>query len=104
MKTGANGPWYITYRAAEQYRIIRGWPDTDDARDRADYELIELASKVAGKAPTKRTHQGHLVFRGPRPLRLYLIVSKRSEGELPALIGVLPGSATAAAWRDLKGT
>lgn len=98
-RTGAAGPWYITPTASHAYREIMGWPDDDEHGDRADKELIDLARACVTKTPTI-TQSGMLRYRGPKPLRLQLIVSpSRVAGELPALVDVLPGHAGARGWR-----
>ncbi len=85
------GPWYITQRAAEEYRELRGWPDDDEHFDRAEDDLLELARQ----AHHVRTQDNGLeLYRGPSPGRLRLLVStaQRVEGELPQLVQVLAQS------------
>jgi len=90
----ARGPWYVTKAAVEQYCAIREWnAKDDDAFARAEDELIELAIAIddAGKSG-KKTADGLLTFRGPRPLRLRLIVntSELAKYEKPQLLEVKP--------------
>ncbi|MFN7132394.1 MAG: hypothetical protein ACK4N5_09935 [Myxococcales bacterium] len=96
----AVGPWYISARAVREYLALTqrsapvgadGWIEAGPGWSRAEGELVALAQTCAGKAP-KVLRSGLLQYRGPRPLRLQLIVSPapRDEGALPQLVSVLP--------------
>lgn len=88
----ACGPWYITAAACRDYMAITGLPDTEAGFAAAEDALIELASATvaSGRVPAPM-RSGALRYRGPRPLRLTLIVTPdpRPEGELPQLVRVL---------------
>lgn len=92
----ARGPWYITAAAVRDYLAITGQdPDAEgDVFDRASDALVTIAiATVASDRQPTPTDSGALRYRGPRPLRLRLIVTAavRSEGGLPQLVTVLPG-------------
>jgi hypothetical protein len=59
---------------------------------RAEGELIRIAEEtVASGRKPRRLRSGALCYRGPRPLRLGLVVTtgRRPEGELPQLVRAL---------------
>lgn len=91
------GPWYISAAAVRDYLALRGRLVVDDgpAFDHASDELVRIAAETvaSGRQPTP-TDTGALRYRGPKPLRLRLIVTRgrRAEGDLPQLVAVLPGS------------
>ncbi|MCC6744612.1 MAG: hypothetical protein IT175_12200 [Acidobacteria bacterium] len=90
-----DGPWYITRKAVEDYLAILGRRETGESFAIAERELIALARVVTApdrEAVPGRTDAGLLRYRGPRPLRLQLLVSAapHEHGELPQLVAVLP--------------
>lgn len=94
----ARGPWYISARAVRDYLALRGRPVVDEgpAFDRAAVELQRMAEEtVASGREPKQMDSGALRYRGPKPLRLMLLVvpTPREEGDLPQLVRVLPGHA-----------
>jgi len=94
----ARGPWYISARAVRDYLALRGRAVVDDGSDwdHAAVELGRLAEQTvaSGRRP-KTMESGALRYRGPKPLRLGLVVmpDPRPEGDLPQLVRVLPGHA-----------
>lgn len=89
----ASGPWYLSARAVREYgRLARLDTSTDDGFDRAAMALQEY---VAQAHHVRDQDNGLQLWRGPRPLRLRLLVSTatRREGPLPQLVTVLPASA-----------
>lgn len=91
------GPWYVSARAVREYAALARLGDPDDERvwATAEDELIDLCEETVGSGrKVLRLRSGLLQYRGPRPLRLTLIVSEdaRPEGTLPQLISVLPQS------------
>lgn len=88
------GPWYISAQAVRDLLGIKGLRVADDGPefDRAELELIELAERVVADRKEPKPMGGLLMYRGPRPLRLRLIVSEseRAEGSHPQLVGVKP--------------
>lgn len=103
-------PWYISARAVREYLALTGQPPVTDgpAWDRAERELMAMAEVVARqeqdgvKAPRPVLGHPDLVqYRGGRPLRPNLIVSRaaRPEGELPQLVSVVPSGGGAGGWR-----
>ena len=99
------GPWYITTRAVSDYLTVLGRdPDSvdDDAWYQAESELISMAEETvaSGRRP-KRMRTGAWRYRGPRPLRLSLIVvdEPRPEGPLPQLVRVEPSHEVKASGR-----
>lgn len=89
-----SGPWYISARAVREYAALArlGNPDDPAVWDRAERELIAMAREtVASGRQPRRMRSGALRYRGPRPLRLTLIVvdAPRPEGPLPQLVRVL---------------
>lgn len=87
-------PWYVSATAVRKYMQIAGARDFDDASD----ELIDLCAEVASRyaeQPDRKprvTPSGLLVYRGPKPLRLQIIVSvtPRPEGPKPQVVDVRP--------------
>lgn len=89
------GPWYITASAVHDYAALARLGDSadDDVFARAEVALMELAEEtVASGRKPRLMDSGALVYRGPRPLRLGLVVvtERRPEGPLPQLVRVLP--------------
>jgi hypothetical protein len=86
------GPWYVTIAAVEQYCKIKGTnPESDQDFGAAQDELIAIAKKITADCkPGKELRTGAIAFRGPKPLRVRLLVSytERSEGNLPQLFSV----------------
>jgi hypothetical protein len=80
----------------QDYLSLRGrGPVTDGPEwDRAERELIEMAIETvaSGRVP-RAMDSGALRYRGPKPLRLALVVihDARAEGDLPQLVRVLAG-------------
>lgn len=108
-------PWYISARAVREYLELTGRPAATDGPewDRAERELMELAEKCAElerlgiKQPQPVASSPGLVrYRGPRPLRLNLVVStaQRPEGGLPQLVNVVGSAASDAARRGPRRT
>lgn len=94
------GPWYISARAVREYLSIVGRPDDDGGPQWAiaTEELQEMARYALGGSQLRKPVRGHLdllVYRGPKPLRLGLVVSeaKRPEGPLNQLVSVNVGHA-----------
>jgi hypothetical protein len=86
---GARGPWFVTRAAVADYmNITAGRLDYDDARD----ELAQIAQDTVQSTRIPRSaDDGSLIYRGPKPLRLALVVKPATEpGALPALIAVRP--------------
>lgn len=86
---GIRGPWVITTAAVEDYRGIVGkWIDADNARD----DLAQMAQETVQSARIPRNAEdGTIVFRGPKPLRLSLIVKAAWKADdSPALVAVRP--------------
>lgn len=89
------GPWYITAQAVRDYVRIAGLGDPADEAvfDAAEDALMAIAEATAasGRVPA-RLDTGALRYRGPKPLRLNLIVTTdpRPEGPLPQLVRVMP--------------
>jgi hypothetical protein len=84
---GVQGPWYITPSAIEDYcRIVQR--DADDARD----DLAQMAQETIQSSRIPRPgDNGSIRYRGPKPLRLVLVVRPASKiGEVPVLIAVHP--------------
>lgn len=89
------GPWYVSARAVREYLALTGRPPVDDGPvwDEAEDELIDIAERtVAADRRPRVLRSGLVQYRGPRPLRLRLIVAPkpRAEGSLPQLVQVLP--------------
>lgn len=81
------GPWFITPTAIQQRMdISAGTLDYDEARS----ELAALAQHLINNSAVPRTSaDGRSMYRGPRPLRLSVIVAPPgSEHVFPAIIGV----------------
>jgi len=75
------GPWFVTPHAVRRYtRRYARRLDYEAARD----QLVDLCARARYVRPS---HGGEL-WRGPRPLRLRLVVG-RGEGERRALVTVL---------------
>jgi len=94
----ARGPWYISARAVRDYLAICRLPVVDDGPefDRAALELQTMAEEtVASRRQPAVLDSAALRYRGPKPLRLGLVVvpAPREEGDLPQLVRVLPGHA-----------
>lgn len=92
-----DGPWYISASAVRDYLRITGRPVVEDGPEfeRAERELIDVARNcVASDRQVRHLRSGLLQYRGPRPLKLRLIVSEAPapEGTLPQLVQVLPQS------------
>ena len=92
--------WYLSARAIREYLAMVGRRDDDGGPEwaRAEAELHEWSHRVTATQPgtPTRSGDGSLVqYRGPRPLRAQLIVSRarREEGPLDQLVSVRPGSA-----------
>jgi hypothetical protein len=81
-------PWRITTNAITRYSLITGRP-----KGTARTELITLALDAlsAPRTPTELDN-GSIVFKGPRPLRLRMVVLPSPIGSTdpPTLIDVLP--------------
>jgi len=89
------GPWYLSARAVREYAALAGLADTDDddVWFQAEEELLTIAEETMASERKPRTMRtGALVYRGPKPLRLRLVVVQepRPEGPLPQLVRVLP--------------
>jgi hypothetical protein len=82
---GATGPWFATPHAVQR------WREYFDPRVRS-YEkaLGNLLRECHGARFIRVLDTGAQLWRGPRPRRARFIVSLTSEGELPALVTVLP--------------
>lgn len=82
---GAAGPWFATPHAVER------WREHYD-RDATTYEeaLGHLLRECDGAHFVKALETGPQLWRGPKPRRARFVVSVCSEGELPALVTVLP--------------
>lgn len=92
----ARGPWYVSARAVRDYLELRGRPLVEDGPewDWAEDELMRIAAEtVASGRQPREMDSGALRYRGPKPLRLGLVVmpAPREEGDLPQLVRVLPG-------------
>lgn len=89
------GPWYISARAVREYAALAQLGDTEDEDVFAGAEdaLLQIAEETvaSGRKPV-RMRTGALRYRGPRPMRLTLIVVEepRPEGPLPQLVRILP--------------
>lgn len=99
------GPWYLSARAVREYLALMRRKDDDGGPEwsRAEDELRAMAENCLERERTgirlPRPHRGKpdlIVYRGPSPLRLQLIVSttKRPEGDLPQLVSVSIGHDT----------
>lgn len=95
----SKSPWYISAHAVRRYLALVRRPVVDDGPEftRAERALAEMAAQVvedvrAGIKRPREIRPGLLKYRGPRPLRLGLMVSTepRPEGPLPQLVDVLP--------------
>lgn len=88
------GPWYLSARAVREYAALAGHGDPDEEAvfARAEAALMRQAEETvaSGRRPV-RMRSGALRYRGPRPLRLTLVVvdEPRPEGPLPQLVRVL---------------
>lgn len=84
-KSGAKGPFFITPHAVNRYRerVHRGI-----SYERALGELIEQAWRAHY---VKDYHAGQY-WRGPKPMRLRLIVAPSTGDELPQVVTVLPAA------------
>jgi len=83
----AEGRFFFTPHAVSQYRarVHRG----------ISYEraLRELVEESAGAHYVKDYHGGVAYWRGPKPMRLRMLVAPPAEaGELPACVTVLPAA------------
>lgn len=93
--------WYISARAVREYLAIVGRPDDDGGPEwsRAENELQAMGQKALGGGQLRKLVPGTtlLRYRGPKPLRLGLLVSEepRAEGPLPQLVSVNAGHAVA---------
>lgn len=86
------GPWYVTAAACRDYQRLAGLDDTEAGFAVAEDALISMAVETVGSGRSPSVmRSGALRYRGPRPLRLTLIVTPdpRPEGELPQLVRVL---------------
>lgn len=92
--THYGGPWYISAAAVRDYLAITRQPAVEDgpAWERARGELIRIAEDtIASSRQPARERSGALRYRGPKPLRLGLIVMPSYvEGRSPQLVRVLP--------------
>lgn len=91
-------PWYISTRAVRRYLEIEDRPVVSDGPgfERAEEELIQMAlATMASERVPRHIHQHLLTYRGPKPRRHQLIVStaRRTEGDLPQLVDVVPAHA-----------
>lgn len=84
-KSGAKGPFFVTPHAVNRYRerVHRGI-----SYERALGELIEQA----GRAHYVKDYHSGQYWRGPKPMRLRLIVQNSSGGKLPQVVTVLPAA------------
>lgn len=94
-------PWYISAYAVQRYLALTHQPIVTAGPEwgRAERELMKIAEKVAadvaaGVKQARQIKPGLVRYRGPRPLRLGLIVATdpRPEGDKPQLVDVLPSS------------
>ncbi len=94
------GPWYISAAAVRDYCALRGWTTDgdDDTWYRAEGQLITIAQdcvarEQSGQALPRANGNGTRSYRAGRAHgRVYLVVSPPAtvDGELPALVAVLP--------------
>lgn len=77
------GPWFITNHAVERY--IQRWRP-GHTRSKALRELIEASNRAQPKGILE---SGAQLWRGPRPMRIQMIVSSGHDG-LPQLVTVRP--------------
>jgi hypothetical protein len=88
------GPWYITASAIRDYlRIVGEEPVSGgEPYERAARELQAIAqATVDSPREPVETDSGALRYRGPKPLRLQLLVMpSHVEARLPQLVRVLP--------------
>jgi hypothetical protein len=82
-------PWRITSEAARKYGAMAHETDIEQVED----ALVATAIDATTSQHTPRElDNGSIQYRGPKPLRLRLIVvppDRRSDSELPALVDVL---------------
>lgn len=78
-----DGPWFITPHAVQRY--------IERCRPRASYEeaLHELVELSRGAVRKKTLESGAELWRGPKPLRLRMVVD-RGNGGAPQLVTVRP--------------
>jgi hypothetical protein len=85
-KAGAVGRFFITPHAIARYveRVHRGI-----SYERALGEIIQIAAKAHY---VKDYHGGKQYWRGPKPMRLRLLVSPAAGDELPQVMTILPAA------------
>lgn len=85
VKEGAKGRFFVTPHAVHRYieRVHRGI-----SYERALGEIIEAADR----AHYVKDYNSGQYWRGPKPMRLRLIVANGSGGELPQIITILPAA------------
>jgi hypothetical protein len=85
-KTGARGRFFVTPHAVERYqeRVHRGI-----CYDRALREILEICERAHY---VKDYHGGAQYWRGPKPMRLRLLVAPAVGDELPQVITILPAA------------
>jgi hypothetical protein len=88
MQTGC--PWILSRGAVREYRTLRGG-GISDAVARAELEAMALDCVTSSRVP-RELPSGLIQFRGPKPLRLRLVVAPpdRHSNERSKLIQVLP--------------
>lgn len=84
-KSGAKGRFFITPHAIERYRerVHRGI-----SYERALAEIIDQADQ----SHYVKDYNSAQYWRGPKPMRLRLLVAPASGNELPQLLTILPAS------------
>lgn len=88
------GRWFVTPHAVQRYRE-RHRPDISRRQALGELSLIsEIATRKC------RMRSGDYEFAIEQPRKIRLVVSHDSEGELPALVTVLPGARVG--WIDLR--
>jgi len=83
-KTGARGRFFVTPHAIDRYRdrVHRGIN-----YDRALDEILEMCERAHY---VKDYHGGAQCWRGPKPMRLRLLVAPSTGDELPQVMTILP--------------
>lgn len=92
-ETSGDGPWIIGVSAVTDYLQICGRPivSSGDDYDLAEMELAEIAQKIVERdrpGDGRPMPDNCVQYRGPRPMRLRLLVS--FAGERPRLVKVQP--------------
>jgi hypothetical protein len=82
-----SGRWYITHHAIERYMFARRMPDTDEAFERAESEMIEMMPRTAHKQTIGSMQLWRSGARD-RQLRWVVSTAPHPHGDLPQVVWV----------------